>query len=202
MKSLVFVTAEEYFKEVVQEASYQKGISTHPQVETYLVHLLKHYVDSRNFHRPIQEDGVEKPPETFAEMYLQAMSAESPKNKELMRIVGDRSLYLTGFFSDSLQKKIVDLEYYFDIGSAAYLNLGHWTKEDTLAFVYLTISKQFMEFVSVFNYISEKSLVQADQNILRLYDRYLRTGSELAREKLQELGVVTLPKEQLKQTKA
>ena len=59
-----------------------------------------------------------------------------------------------------------------------------------------------MDFVEVLNYISEKSSVQADQNVLRLYDRYLRTGSELAREKLNELGVVTLPKEQLKLSKA
>lgn len=202
MKPFVFVTAEEYFTEVVQEASLQKKVKTHPQVETYLIHLLKYYVDSRNFHRPLQEDSAEKPPETFAEMYLMAMNAESPKNKELMRIVGDKSLYLTGFFSDSLHKKIVDIDYYLDIGSAAYLNLSRWTKEDTTAFVYETISKQFLDLVSVFNYISEKSLVQADQNILRLYDRYLRTGSELVREKLNELGVTTLPKEQLKQNKA
>ena len=39
-------------------------------------------------------------------------------------------------------------------------------------------------------------------DVLRLYDRYLRTGSQLAREKLNELGVLTLPKEQLKQSKA
>lgn len=202
MKPLVFVTVEEHFKEVVQEAVNQKKVSTHPQVESYLVYLLKHYVDSRNFHAPLKDDGVEKPPDTFAEMYLQAINAETPKNKELMRIVGERSLYLTGFFSDSLQKKIVDVDYYLDIGSAAYLNLSYWTKEDTMAFVYQTISKQFLELVSIFNYISEKSLIQSDQNILRVYDRYLRTGSELAREKLNELGVVTLTKEQLKQNKA
>ena len=72
--------------------------------------------------------------------------------------------------------------------------------EDSLSQVYQTFSKRFMDFVEVLNYISEKSTIQADHDVLRLYDRYLRTGSELAREKLNELGVVIVPKEQLKHT--
>ena len=68
--------------------------------------------------------------------------------------------------------------------------------------VFTTFSKRFNDFVDVLNYVSEKSQIQSDSNVLKLYDRYLRTGSELAREKLNELGVVTLPKEQLKISKA
>ena len=132
MKSFVFITAEEHFSEAVHEACIKQHVKTHPQVEAYLVQVLKHYLISKNFHQPIQDDSVEKPPETFAEMYLTAINAERPKNTELMRTVADRSLYLTGFFAESLQKKIVDVDYYSEIGSAAYYNLSVWTKEDTL----------------------------------------------------------------------
>lgn len=204
MKSFVFLTPEQHFTEVVREACENRQIKAQPEAHVYLVGLLQFYVDSRNLHRPIQEDGVEKPPDTFAEMYLQAMNSEPGKQRELMRTVADRSLYLTGFFADSFQRKIVDIDYYVDIGSAAYSSLHRLTKKEDsgLSVVFKTFSQRFMDFVEVLNYISEKSLVQADQNVLRLYDRYLRTGSELAREKLTELGVVTVPKEQLKQTKA
>ena len=202
MKSFVFITPEEHFSEVIHEACQERQIKTHPQIEAYLVQILKHYLISRNFHQPIQQDSAEKPPDTFAEMYLTAMNAESPKKKELMRTVADKSLYLTGFFADSLHKKIVDVDYYSEVGSAAYYNLAAWTKEDTLATIFTTLSKRFNEFVNVLNYVSEKSQIQADSDVLKLYDRYLRTGSEMAREKLNELGVVTLPKEQLKVSKA
>jgi hypothetical protein len=203
MKSFVFISPEEHFSEVVKEACKQRHIKTQPHIEVYLVQLLKHYLDSKNLHQPLSDSTTEKPPDTFAEMYLQAMnSQEVTKKKELMRLVADRALYLTGFFSDSFQRKIVDIDYYVEIGSAAYSNLSAWTKEDTLSVVFSTFSKRFQDFVEVLNYISEKSLVQSDQNVLRLYDRYLRTGSDLAREKLTELGVVTLPKEQLKLSKA
>ncbi len=202
MKSFVFLTPEAHFSEAVKEACQCRHIQAQPAVEVYLVQLLQFYLDSKNLHRPFLDDSQEKPPETFAEMYLKAMNAENNKRKELMRSVADRSLYLTGFFADSLQRKTVDIEYYAEIGSAAYLNLHVWTKEDGLSHVYKTFSNRFMDFVEILNYISEKSIVQSDQNVLRLYDRYLRTGSELAREKLNELGVVTLPKEQLKLSKA
>ena len=202
MKSFVFLTPEQHFSEVVQEACKIRHIKTPPAVEIYLVQLLGHYLDSRNLHQPLQDDSTEKPPETFAEMYLTAINSENPKNTKLMRIVADRSLYLTGFFADSLQRKTVDIDYFMEIGSAAYSNLHSWTRDDGLSDVYHTFSTRFNDFVEVLNYISEKSMVQADQNVLRLYDRYLKTGSELAREKLTELGVVTVSKEQLKTTKA
>jgi hypothetical protein len=201
MKSFVFLTPAEHFSEVVKEACQNRQIKAELAVEAYLVQLLQYYLDSKNLHQPLQ-DSTEKAPDTFAEMYLQAINSETTKRKELMRIVADKSLYLTGFFADSLHRKTVDIEYYADIGAAAYSNLHTWTKEDSLANVYKTFSIRFMDFVEVLNYISEKSQVQADQNVLRLYDRYLRTGSELAREKLTELGVVTIPKEQLKLSKA
>ena len=202
MKSVLFLTPEQHFSEVVKEACENRNIKTKPAVELYLVQLLRHYLDSKNFHKPISEDSTERPPQTFAEMYLTAINAANPKNKELMRIVADRALYMTGFFSESLQRKIVDIDYYVDIGSAAYNNLHVWTREDALADVYKTFSNRFSDFVDVLNYISEKSMVEADRDVLRLYDRYMKTGSDLAREKLNELGVVTVPKEQLKSTKA
>ena len=202
MKSFVFISPEEHFTEVVKEACQERQVKTQPHVEVYLVQLLKHYLDSRNFHQPIQEDSTTKTPDTFAEMYLQAMSSDSIRNRELMRIVADRSLYLTGFFADSLNRKIVDIDYYIEIGSAAYSTLSSWSRQDSMSAVFETFSKRFLDYVEVLNYISEKSQVQCDQDVLRLYDRYLRTGSELAREKLTELGVVTLPKEQLKLSKA
>ena len=202
MKSFVFLTPEQHFSEVVKEACENRQVKTQPMIEVYLVQLLRFYLDSKNLHSAQLDDSQEKPLHTFAEMYLTAINAESPKNKEMMRTVADRALYLTGFFGDSLQRKVVDIDYYVDIGSAAYSNLHVWTKEEPLTDVYKTFSKRFSEFVDVLNYISEKSLVQSDTNVLRLYDRYLKTGSELAREKLNELGVMTISKEQLKLNKA
>lgn len=195
MSAFLFISPEQHFSEALKEALEQRKVRSFPHLETYLVHMLKHYLDSRNL---FNEDA----PQTLAEMYLVAMNSETTRKKEIMKTLADRSLYLAGFFGDSLQKKLVDIDYYSEMGSAAYFNLANWTKEDHLSEVYKTFSKRFIEFVEVLSYMSEKSAVQADQNVLRLYDKYLKTGSEMAREKLTQMGITTLPKEQLKLNKA
>lgn len=204
MSAFLFISPEQHFSEALKEALEQRKVKSFPHLETYLIHMLKHYLDSRNLFTPHSTHGEnnENPPETLAEMYLIAMNSENARKKEIMKTLADRSLYLAGFFGDSLQKKLVDIDYYSEMGSAAYFNLSTWTKEDHLSEVYKTFSKRFVEFVEVLSYMSEKSAVQADQNVLRLYDLYLKTGSEMAREKLNQLGIVTLSKEQLKLNKA
>lgn len=185
----LFVSPQGFFKELVSKGLSQRKVQTYPQVESYLVNLLQHYLDARNLYDN---------PQTLAEMYLMAQSAEASVKADMLRRLGDRTLYISGFFGDSLQRKIVDVDYYADIGGAAYATLAHHTREDAMAKVYSTFSTRFGEFVDVLTYISHHSFIKSDESILRLYDRYLRTGSELAREKLVEMGILTLPQDQVK----
>jgi len=195
----LFVSPEGFFQELVQKGLTQRKVKTIPLVETYLVNLLQHYLDARNlFESNYINEAGQKSPQTLAETYLTAQSSDIPTRIEMLRKLGDRTLYISGFFGDSLSRKIVDIDYYADIGGAAYASLAHCTREDTMAKVYSTFSSQFLEFVDVLTYISHHSFVKSDESILRLYDRYMRTGSELAREKLVEMGVLTLPQDQVK----
>ncbi|WP_374076449.1 hypothetical protein [Bdellovibrio bacteriovorus] len=195
----LFVSPEGFFQELVQKGLSQRKIQTYPLVENYLVNLLQHYLDARNlFESEYANESGQKNPTTLAEMYLTAQNAEPPARVELLRKLGDRTLYISGFFGDSLSRKIVDIDYYAEIGGAAYASLAHCTREDTMVKVYDTFSRRFLDFVDVLTYISHHSFVKSDESILRLYDRYMRTGSELAREKLVEMGVLALPQDQVK----
>lgn len=195
----LFVSPEGYFQELVQKGLAQRKIQTYPFVQSYLVNLLQHYLDARNlFDQEVSETNGQKNPQTLAEMFLIAQNSEAFVRNEMLRKLGDRTLYISGFFGDSLSRKIVDVDYYADIGGAAYASLAHCTREDTLAKVYSVFSTRFLEFVDVLTYISHQSFITSDQSILRLYERYMKTGSELAREKLAEMGVVTLPTDQVK----
>ncbi|MBO9668228.1 MAG: hypothetical protein J7501_15615 [Bdellovibrio sp.] len=195
----LFVSPDGFFQELVSKGLSQRKVRTYPLVESYLVNLLKHYLDARNlFDEEYASEGGQRNPQTLAEMYLLAQNAEASAKVELLRKIGDRTLYISGFFGDSLQRKIVDVDYYADIGGAAYASLAHCTREDAMAKVYTTFSTRFVEFVDVLTYISHHSFIKSDESILRLYDRYLRTGSELAREKLVEMGILTLAHDQVK----
>jgi hypothetical protein len=188
-QSFFLASPRQYFGEMVEAGFSKRNIKTTPAVQLYMVQLLEHYLDARNlFTRP----------DTLAETFLMASNSQTPEKIELLKKLGDKSLYISGFFGDSLARKIVDLDYYAGMGGAAYASLADCVREDDTAHVYRIFSQRFIEFVDVLTYISQQSSVHTDQGLLRLYDRYMRTGSELAKEKLIEMGVLTLPTDQAK----
>jgi hypothetical protein len=134
-------------------------------------------------------------------MYLTASQLEHFEKIEKLKKLADKSLYISGFFGDSLNRKLVDLDYYVEMGETAYAALAATVREDLKAQVFKTFAVQFSDFVDVLTVVSQQSLIQGDESVLRLYEKYLRTGSELAKEKLIEIGVVTVPSDQLKRSK-
>jgi len=197
-KRELLISSTEFFQQAVDDGFSKRNIKSTPAVKSYLVSVLEHHLDAKNlFDSELNQEG-EKNPTTLAEMYLRANMSPPAEKQLLLKKLGDRSLYISGFFGDSLATKLVDIDYYMNMGGAAYRTLSDCVKEDTAAMVYRTFAQRFIDFVEVLTYISQQSIAPNDQNILRLYDRYLRTGSSIAKEKLEEFGVVTLPPHQLK----
>ena len=185
----------EVFSELVQEGLQRRKVKAPPLVERYLVGLLEHYLSSNNLFVDSKHDQGQGGPTTLAEMYLLAHQKENFEKQDLLKRTGDRALYIGGFFGDSLSRKIVDIDYYVQIGGAAYGSLSGLIKDADLAQVYGVISRQFVSYVDVLTVISHKTMSQSDQGILRLYDRYLKTGSPLAKEQLVEKGLFHLASE-------
>lgn len=193
MKQGLLISAEEYFRQSVRKAARERRLAMNESVESYLVQLLSHYLEVRNlFEDRYNEDGTENP-QTLAELYLYACQSEQSRRVTLLKKLGDRSLYVSGFFSDSLDRKAIDQEYYIQMGGVAYATLADQIRENRMAGVYRTISEGFISFVDLLTIISQESMVRSNESILRLYDRYVRTGSLAARDKLLELGMLSLP---------
>lgn len=198
---LTLTSPRDYFTELVEQGFHKKQFRPPTLVQDYLINLLEHYMDARNlFHDEVDESTGQKKHSTLAETYLRAMDPTVPERFELLKNLGDRTLYISGFFGDSLNRKLVDIDYYAGVGGAAYGNLAEISHEE-FSTVYRTFSKNFLDFVDVLTYISQKSFVQNDEGILRLYDRYLKTGSEMARDRLVEMGVIPLASDQLKNSR-
>lgn len=196
--SALLFSPREFFEEKVEEGFSKKNLKTYPAVRSYLVQLLEHYLDARNLYEVDSENSQKSQPTTLAETFLIANNSEPHVRAEMLKKLGDKSLYISGFFGDSLSRKVVDIDYYAGMGGAAYRSLSDVVREDTMAHVYRVMSHQFLDFVDVLTYISQQSMITSDESILRLYDRYLRTGSQLARDKLIEMGVVTVSKDNIK----
>ena len=96
------------------------------------------------------------------------------------------------FFGDSLNRKVVDIDYYADIGKIAYGSLAAHINEDLVARIYDEFSHRFLDYVDVLTVISQGALIQSKEDALRLYDKYISTGSNLAKKQLIEMGLFNL----------
>jgi hypothetical protein len=160
-------------------------LSTH-----YLVDLLEHFMFTTNLFELDEESGRARR-ETLAEMYLKAQNSTPPVRADLLKRLGDSSLYISGFFGDSLARKIVDIDYYVDMGGVAYGALATSAPDENLSQVYGEFSARFAEFVDVLTFISQEAMIQSNEDLLKLYSRYISTGSRLAEGQLAEKGLLT-----------
>lgn len=140
--SPIFISSRDYFNEIVDHALAQRKVKTLPFVRGYLVDLLEYYVPTSNLFDD-QDSSGRRTRETLAETFLKAQTADTLVRIELLKKLGDRSLYISGFFGDSLQRKLVDLDYYADMGCTAYGALSETVREDTLAKIYREFASRF-----------------------------------------------------------
>ena len=187
--TLLNESPREFFLNRVEEAMQRLKVKALPLSQNYLVDLLQHYMFSHNLF-PMDEESGKAKRETLAEMYLKAQNSPTPLRLELLKKLGDSSLYVSGFFGDSLNRKVVDIDYYMDMGGVAYGALSHASSDENIGQVYGEFSSRFAAFVDVLTFISQESLVQTNGDLLRLYDRYISTGSRLAEEQLLERGLL------------
>ncbi len=175
-------TLEAFFQEEVDRALKDKGIETGTLTEFYLVQLLATYAN-----QPI-DDGP------LALKLLEARDCPGPARRERLRQVGDTSLFVSGFWSDSFAHRTVDIDYYMGLGGSAYSQLTHisegWTR-DPYEDVYETLAEDFPRFVDVLTTVSHRMLPEpGPQDILKLYERWTKTHSRWAAKRLAALGVV------------
>ena len=196
-KSALLVSTKDFFDEIVTDAFEKRNFKTFPRVKSYIVQLLEFYVPTANLFDDFDSSG-RRTQKTLAETLLKAQSADALERVELLKKLGDRSLYISGFFGDSLQRKLVDVDYYADMGGMAYGALADCVREDTVSKVYREIGKRFLDYADVLTYVSSRARLVDEENIMRLFETYSRTGSETARVKLIENGLVPAENRPLK----
>lgn len=185
----VIENTRSYFFASLQRALFARQIETLPTVEMYLVDILEKYMLTDNLFDESTSSG-KKTRETLAEMMLRASAAGPRKRTELLRKLGDSALYISGFFGPSLQRKIVDIDYYINMGTTAYGVLAKEIEEDTFSKAYNEIAYKFTDFVDVFTLMSQNHCKpNGAEDVFRQIEVFSKTGSNLILEQLSEKGI-------------
>jgi hypothetical protein len=174
----------EYFRDLVEDALAHQGVDVEDLTAYYLVQLLSALsrIDAA------RGEGVwsDAP---LAIRLGRALETGGTQQRVLLRQVGDAALFISGFFPDRLRRSLVDAHYYASLGGYAYGSLSRLADE-ALAPVYEELADQFDPLVDVLGEVSEKTMLTSPTDLLRLYDRWLRTGSRRCGEQLMAQGVI------------
>jgi hypothetical protein len=175
-------SAVEFFKELVDGALAHQRLAANELTAFYVVQLLASFVE-----RPAATD--EDVHEPLALRLARALDAGGRRQRMSLKQIGDLSLFVSGFFSDSLNRKVVDVDYYVSIGGCAYTALSRF-ETDTFSPVFAELAEKFVGFVDVLSEVSERTACSSNADILRLYEKWLKTGSPRSGKLLIERGVV------------
>jgi hypothetical protein len=189
---------KEFFRDALHEALSHQHVAVEGETEHYVVNLLTLFADADALY--------ERTPDTIdsrsrlkplAMMLGEALGAptQEARFRGLQRL-GDVSLFIAGFFSAGFARKLVDIDYHIAMGGQAYGTLADScppSRSRTMRQVFAELAVKFQPMVDALNEISESSYQHSDRDRLRLYELWVKTGSERSRNLLRKLGVEPAP---------
>jgi len=183
---LVGKSAQEYFRELVSDALAHRRFQVQEATEFYLVNLLAHYLLKERLFEG--DEGWQGEP--LALILKRALEGDRETRWRSLKRLGDTSLFMSGFFGDSIASSLVDISYYMSMGKRAYDALSEEPRGPLGAQeLFGELAERFPEFVDLYAEIAELSELNSNRGLVRLYERFLLTGSERIAERLRERGV-------------
>lgn len=203
-KELLLINPAEYFHALLTGALEDLKIEVSEHAKFYLVNLLSHFISADNLFARNAEGKLEHP--TLVLKLADAMNAESSEARRMrLKALGDCSLYIAGYFSHSLERKLVDVDYYIDMGGAAYTEAANIPGKLSVSEILGELGSRFPALVDVLGQVSEESFInqhaksEDHDSLLRLYDLWAKTGSEKLAKQLALAGIV--PEDNTKKSK-
>ncbi|HEX7602335.1 MAG TPA: hypothetical protein VF316_12050 [Polyangiaceae bacterium] len=187
-----------FFQEVVGDAMRSRRIEASPAATTYLVALLTDYT-----HPAREQEHLNRP---LTLQLDEALQLGVPAERfERLRSLGDTVLYAAGFFGEHFEARGVDARYVHGIGTRAYGTAASMLRSGSSSRsvqdqavqidVFGELASKFAGFVAVIEEIADITLTKSaagPKGLLKLYERWQKTGSERLAQSLSEQGLVPM----------
>ncbi len=177
----------DFFREALCRAFATRGVTPAPLTEHYLVVLLAQLSHNTAALRA-----------SLVELSLSAQIAERGARLEKLRTLGDHALSYSGLFDAHRERHGVARSYVFDVGRTAYLSAsqlagtsGRAVERDQ-ARVWDELGARFDVFAEVLDDVRESTALGTRGDVLSLYERFVKTGSPVLRQRLQDHGVLSI----------
>jgi hypothetical protein len=193
---------KEFFRDALHDALSHQHVAVEGETEHYVVNVLTLFSDAdalydRHSRGEMRQADSRKQLKPLAMMLGEALEAPTSEARfRGLQRLGDVSLFIAGFFSAGFARKLVDVDYHIAMGGHAYSALAEScppSRARTMRQVFAELAAKFQPMVDALNEISESAYQHSDQDRLRLYELWVKTGSERSRQLLRKLGLEPAP---------
>lgn len=193
-------SVEGFFREIVEDAIKSQGVDSSDGTTSYVVALLADYAKPD----PNAEAALDR---SLTLLLDEALHTPNTSERfERLRSLGDGVLYTSGFFGDHFEARGVDQKYVLGIGVTAYNAASSLLgvsksfapasgEERTRLDVFGELAAKFDRWVSVLTEVADATLARPagdSRGLLKLYERWLKTGSSKLAEELSHHGFVPM----------
>jgi hypothetical protein len=188
-KVLFAASVHDFFRQIISLALENQRASVQQATELYLANLMGGFVQTESLLDRDGDGNLQQRP--LALLLKDALDAEETAQRaRLLRRLGDTSLFISGMFGECLNRKAVDVDYYIEMGGRAYDALGEVAaRHGAERSLWDELSEKFSQLVEVLNEVAERTLLNSDAGLVRLYEKWMKTGSARVGVLLREQGV-------------
>jgi hypothetical protein len=181
----------ELFSDLLRRAIENQRARVQPTTELYVTNLLHEYLSSDALYVQADDGSWQQKPLAF--LLKEALEEQGPARVQMLRRLGDTSLFVSGFFPDSLSRRssLVDVDYYIAMGERAYDAVGSIAARHAGRDLWDELSSRFGLLVDLLNEVSERTLASTESGVVRLYERWMKTGSDRLAGVLAGRGIPT-----------
>ena len=192
MKVSIVKRPEAFFSGLLEAAIKNQKLNISDTAKVYLIDLLsKNAISSELIGKNEKFPYADKP---ISVVFQQSLIEPINQRREMLKYVGDYSLYIGGYFNESLNRKIIDVGYYTCIGGQAFGNLSRIATSSQVGSLYNEMFIKFSSLMDILIEVSFDTFMTKATDVLRLYDRWIQTGSTVLERKLIEKGIITIDK--------
>lgn len=174
----------------------KQGLQISPLLQGYLGEMLSRFIDTEYFLQdstdPYSQPGKKEIPAVGIEL-MNGLQTTSFEQLFQMQKVGDLALYISGFFPEYIDRRSLDLDYFSAVGGQAYQRAGHirssLDSENSLN-VYFELAEKFAAISEVLMELSEQKMLAREEDQLKLYEKWLTSGSPRLSRMLKEAGLI------------
>jgi hypothetical protein len=185
---LFVASMDDFFRETLHESLQRARVRVSEGVQTYVVQLLTEFgradaaFGAGDDNKPVMVD-----------LLARAQDAEPQEAVRIYKHMGDRSLYMGGYFASATEQELMGRSYYVAIGGQAYAEVSARLRSAApTAAMFAEMSDRFEALTRVLELMSLQPVASGNasaDDLLGAYERYRKTGSAEARMALQQGGI-------------